>query len=233
LGYLAGVLSTLSPCVLPLLPILIGAALAQHRWGLWALAGGLALSYASVGVVWATVGSLAGIGPDALRLGGAALMVAAGLMLVVPLAQRAWGHASARWGQAGGSLLARLPGSGWWGQFAVGAVLGVVWTPCVGPTLGAALALAAQGGHAGPTAALMALFGLGAATPLLLLGAASRRTLARWRGGLLSGARQARWVLGAVLMATGALVLCGADKPVQAWVLDHSPAWLIDWTTRV
>jgi cytochrome c biogenesis protein CcdA len=232
LGYLAGAVSTLSPCVLPLLPILIASAVAAHRWGTWALAVGLALSYAGLGLLWATLGAALGLDPDTLRWAGAVLMLCMGLVLALPALQRLWQRAGARWGAAGGTWLARLPGSGWSGQFAVGAVLGVVWTPCVGPTLGSALALAAQGGHAGATTLLMLVFGLGAATPMLLLGGLSRQATARLRGTLARGGRIAQRVLGLVLVLIAALVLSGADRVLQAWLLDRTPAWLVDWTTR-
>ena len=61
------------------------------------------------------------------------------------------------------------------GQFGVGVLLGAVWSPCVGPTLGAASLLAAQGRDLGQVALTMFVFGLGAALPLLALGIAPAR----------------------------------------------------------
>jgi cytochrome c-type biogenesis protein len=77
------------------------------------------------------------------------------------------------------------------GQFALGVLLGVVWSPCVGPTLGAASVLAAQGKNLGSAAATMIAFGIGAAAPLIVLGLLSREALMRWRDHLLKAPARA------------------------------------------
>jgi cytochrome c-type biogenesis protein len=68
LSYAAGALSTLSPCVLPLLPIILFGALEQHVWGSVALAAGLSASFASVGIFLASLGFGIGLDPTAFRL---------------------------------------------------------------------------------------------------------------------------------------------------------------------
>ena len=128
--------------------------------------------------------------------------------------------------------LARVSGRGWAGQLLVGLLLGVVWTPCVGPTLGAASTLAAQGSRLGEVAALMLVFGLGAATPLLVLGSLSQRLASRAGRTGLGFAEPARRVLGACLVLIGLVIVAGADKPIETWLLDRSPAWLTELTTR-
>ncbi len=232
LGYVAGVLSTLSPCVLPLLPILIATALAQHRFGPLALAGGLTLSFAVVGLFIATIGAALGLDPALLRQGAALLLVGFGLVLLVPALQARFAVATAGLGASGDGVLARLSGKGWVGQFMVGLVLGLVWSPCVGPTLGAATTLAAQGSHLGQIGFLMLLFGLGAGTPLLLIGTLSREATMRMRGKIAATGRSGKWLLGAVLVLMGLMILTGTDKAFEAWVLDHSPPWLTELTTR-
>jgi cytochrome c biogenesis protein CcdA len=87
LGLLAGTLSTLSPCVLPLVPVLLAAAMSAHRWGALALGAGLALSFTLVGISLATLGALLGLNPDTLRTIGAVILAAFGLILLVPKLQ--------------------------------------------------------------------------------------------------------------------------------------------------
>src|SRR5262252_4746155 len=84
LAFLAGVLSTLSPCVLPLLPIVLATAASEHRAGPVALAAGLALSFVAVGLFVALVGFSIGLDADVFRAVAAALLVAIGVVLVVP-----------------------------------------------------------------------------------------------------------------------------------------------------
>jgi cytochrome c biogenesis protein CcdA len=114
----------------------------------------------------------------------------------------------------------------------MGFLLGAVWSPCVGPTLGAASILAAQGRDIGEVGATMLAFGLGAALPLAALGLLSREALLHWRSRLsLAGAR-AKAAFAVVLMVIGILVLSGLDKRVETLLVDKSPQWLTGMTTR-
>ncbi len=185
LGLLAGLLSTLSPCVLPLIPLVIGSAIAAHRRGPLALAAGLTLSFAVTGTLIAYAGASIGLGPEMLRKAGAVLLGVFGGMLISSVLQRRFAAATAGLSTAGQNLLTRLPVDGWRGQFVVGLVLGVIWSPCVGPTLGAAVGLASQGRDLGPISLLMFLFGVGAAAPLLILGLLGHSALARMKVSLL------------------------------------------------
>jgi len=232
LGYLAGLLSTLSPCVLPLLPILIATAVSRHRFGPLALAAGLTLSFTLVGLFIATLGASIGLDQGVLRMGAALLLAGFGLVLLVPVLQTRFANATAGLAASGDGLLARITGAGWSGQFAVGLVLGIVWSPCVGPTLGAASTLASQGRDLGQIAMLMAVFGLGAATPLLVIGTLSREALTRTRGRMLAFGQRGRWLLGLALLVAGLAILSGGDKRAEAWVVEHAPDWLTELTTR-
>jgi cytochrome c biogenesis protein CcdA len=117
----------------------------------------------------------------------------------------------------------------------VGSLLGVVWSPCVGPTLGAATTLASQGKDLWQIAILMLIFGTGAAMPLIVLYFLSRATLVKVRGRLLSAGKlekQGKQLLGAVMMSLGVLIATGADDSVEVFILDHTPDWLTALTTR-
>jgi cytochrome c-type biogenesis protein len=230
LGLAAGALSTLSPCVLPLIPVLVAAAVNAHRKGPWALGLGLALSFTLVGVTLASAG--AAIDPGVLRTAGAIVLAAFGAILLIPALSELFARAAGAIGNSGNALLARITLDGLPGQFLVGALLGVVWSPCVGPTLGAATTLASQGRDLGQISLLMLLFGIGAAAPLILLGSFSRAGFAKLRGRLLVAGRYGKQLFGLVMLALGVLMASGADKIVEAWILDRSPAWLTAITTR-
>src|SRR5580693_2872522 len=186
LAYLAGVLSTLSPCVLPLLPLVIGAAAATHRLGPLALALGLASSFVVVGLFAATIGFSIGLDADVFRLVAAALMIIVGAVLIVPLFQSRLALAAGPASHWANERLAGLSTAGLAGQFCVGMLLGVAWSPCGGPTLGAASLLASQESELPRVAATMLVFGLGASSPLLVVGILSRELMLRMRDHLLS-----------------------------------------------
>ncbi|TDY27096.1 cytochrome c biogenesis protein CcdA [Paraburkholderia sp. BL6665CI2N2] len=233
LSLVAGSASALSPCVLPLLPILATSALAKHRFGVIALAAGLAMSFAGVGLFLATLGASAALDPEVLRRGAASLMVFFGLVMLSGALQRAFSRLSSVIGAKGQQALDDVKGNGLFGQLMVGLLLGFVWTPCVGPTLGAATSLAAQGQDLGHIAIVMALFGLGAALPLVLLGTISRVSLMKVRGTVAAWGKAARWTLGALFVAMGTIVITGVDRQLETFLLSVSPAWLTALTTSI
>jgi cytochrome c biogenesis protein CcdA len=114
----------------------------------------------------------------------------------------------------------------------VGLLLGAVWSPCVGPTLGAASVLAARAENLTFVALTMIAFGIGAALPLLAIGMMSREALMRWRGRMLSAGSGGKAAMGALLIGVGMLILTGLDKRIEAALVDLSPDWLTQLTTR-
>ena len=232
-AFLAGAASILSPCVLPILPILIASALSRHRLGTAALALGLALSFAVVGIFIATLGASIGLGTQTLRSVAAALMVLFGVVMLSPRLQVAFATISSRVGSSGQHARGSIKGEGLASQFAIGLLLGLVWSPCVGPTLGAASTLAAQGRDLAQIALLMLVFGLGAGLPLLLLGGLSHATMMRVRGSLSSIGHTAKALMGGLFVVLGMLILTGFDRKLEAIILSISPDWLTSSTTSL
>lgn len=231
-GLLAGLLSTLSPCVLPILPILLGSATAAHPRAPLALAGGLALSYAVIGTLIAWAGSAIGIDASLFRNVGAVTLGLLGLVLMSTSLQQRFASATSGIGNAGDNFISQLNLNGLRGQFVIGLALGVVWSPCVGPTLGVAVVLASQGSHLPQVALLMGIFGLGAAMPVVGLAYLSRAAMMKVRGKLMQAGKTGKIVLGAIMVGIAALILTGADKPLEAWLVEMSPAWLTALTTH-
>jgi cytochrome c-type biogenesis protein len=232
LAFLAGLVSILSPCVLPLLPIVLATAVSKHRLGPLALAAGLAISFVVIGLFIALIGFAIGLDARIFRFIAAILLVTIGVLLILPAAQTRFatslgplsGWAEARTG--------RFDDAGLAGQFAIGLLLGVIWTPCVGPTLGAASILAARGENLAHVFLIMTTFGLGAALPLLALGTLSRGLILRLRDRMLATGRHGKMLLGAILIGLGVLILSGLDKRLEAYLVAVSPPWLTELTTR-
>jgi cytochrome c-type biogenesis protein len=214
------------------LPIVLGAAASEHRMGPAALAAGVVLSFVAIGLFIATVGFAIGIDGDIFRNVGAILMIGVGVVLAMPSLQ-------VRLATAGGPIsnwadhrASAVHQRGPAGQFAIGLLLGAVWSPCVGPTLGAASVLAAQGKSAGLVALTMIAFGVGAAAPLVAIGFASRQALARQRARLIAGGKGAKIALGALLIFLGLMIVSGLDRRLESLLVDWSPLWLTNLTTR-
>lgn len=233
LAFVAGLLSILSPCVLPLVPIVLGAAAAAHQRGALVLAAGLALSFTGIGLFIALTGNSLGLDAGVFRVVAASLMLAIGIVLLVPSWQAQLAVAGGpvqRWADRHSSGLAA---SGARGQFMIGLLLGAVWSPCVGPTLGAASLLASQGRDLIGVTLTMLAFGLGAGLPLVVLGLLSRATMMRLRTRLLSAGKLGKMLMGAAFAIVAVAILSGADKHLEAWLVAISPDWLTQLTTSI
>jgi cytochrome c-type biogenesis protein len=218
--------------VLPLLPIVVASALRERRGGPLALAAGLVASSTVTGLFFASLGFTVGLDRDTARSVAAALMAAAGVVLLVPRLQDLVGRLATPVATAAGTLIARRP-AGLGGQVVLGALLGAVWTPCTGPTLAAAIALATQSESLPRAGAVMLVFSLGAVVPILLLAYGSRQAALR-RGVTLSGlAALGKPTMGVLLLLVGALALTGTDKAIETWLVEQMPDWLLDLTTAL
>ncbi len=231
LACLAGILSILSPCVLPLLPIILGAAIAEHKLGPLVVAAGLAISFTVIGLFVALIGFSVGIDTGIFRTLAAFMMIAIGSLLIVSQLQIALASAG---GPVSNWIEQRFGGfakAGLKGQFAVGLLMGALWSPCVGPTLGAASILAAQGKDIPQVALTMLAFGFGAGMPLLILGSFSREILLKFRNRLMSAGKKVKAALGIMFCLIGLSVLSGVDKSVESFLVQASPDWLTKLTT--
>jgi cytochrome c-type biogenesis protein len=232
LSFAAGAITVLSPCVLPVLPVVVGSAGQQHRHGPLALAAGLILSFTAVGTLVASAGMAVGLDGTVVRLLAAALLVAVGLVLLsASLQHRFEGIAAPLAGSASELLNSQVFG-GFRGQFLVGALLGAVWSPCSGPTLGAAIGMATQSGILLKAGAIMVLFGLGASFPLLAIGYGAQSILSRNRAHLLRFGASAKSAMGLVLVIAGGIVLTGLDRKLETLILNRLPAGWVDLITR-
>ncbi len=227
LSIAAGGLTTLSPCVFPLLPLVLGGAVQGHRFAPVAMGVGMMSSFAVIGMVLGSVGPALGVDADTIRTAGAALLMAFSLVMLIP----ALGERFSQWmlpiASAANLASQQLDGRSLLSAMALGAVLGLVWSPCSGPLLGSALTLVASEGGVVRGGVVLALFGLGAAVPLVAVAYASRSGFAQARDWVLARIEQVRRVFALLLGAMGVAILTGADKWVEARVLERLPeAWV-------
>lgn len=233
LGYGAGLLSTLNPCVLPLVPLVLASALQTGRAGPAALMAGMVAGFTILGVAVASVGFSLGFDPLVLRQVAAVLFILIGLVLVSSTLQARLATAAAPLSDGTNVLLAKAAPDGLWGQGLIGALLGAVWAPCGGPTFAAAVGLAATGESLSAAGAIFFVYGLGAASVLAVFAYGTRALAGGGRDSLASVAKWGRPVLAAVLLAVGLAVLTGLDKRAEAAALDLMPDWLLTLTTSL
>lgn len=223
LAFFAGILSLLSPCVLPMIPAVASSAMQASRTGLILLALGISVTFAVAGSLITFILLSLGISPDILRYFSAGLMLVMGVVLLIPMLNDRLSY----WLSL---LVTRLPGtnvqgSGTGFQLLVGMSLGLVWLPCVGPTLGTAIALASTGQSMLLAFFVMLSFGLGCALPLVAIGYASGLQLKK----ISNSAKYGKYILAIALILLSVMILTGFDKTLEIWVLN----WLPDWVTSI
>jgi cytochrome c biogenesis protein CcdA len=196
-----------------------------------ALIAGLSVSFAAVGIFIASLGFSIGLDSATLRLAVAVLLLAMGIVLLVPALQMKFAVISAPVASGGQTLLDRIRPSGLGGQFLLGVLLGAIWSPCAGPTLGAAIGLAAQSETIGKAALIMAMFSLGAMTPILALAYGSRQAVFARRDWLARFSRVGKPLMGFTLVGVSVFVLTGLDRRVETILTNAMPDWLIIVTT--
>ncbi|MEM9755020.1 MAG: cytochrome c biogenesis protein CcdA [Pseudomonadota bacterium] len=224
----AGMLTLINPCVLPVLPIVLASALNASRVGPVALAGGMAVSFVVLGMLVYGAGQAIGLDERVVGRTGAVLMVTFGLVLAVPQMSARFATATAGFSARADAAIGRMDQGGWQGQALGGLLLGAVWSPCVGPTLGGAIAMASQGETLLLAAAIMTAFALGVGVVVVGLGYGARGLLQRNRGAMMRFAHVARPVLGIAFALVGLAILFDLHIAADTWLLDRMPIWLQD-----
>lgn len=217
----AGVISFLSPCVLPLVPGYLsfvgadGAASLRRRLGrsLWFIAGFSAVFVAlGAGATWLGQALLAY--RYELNIAAGALVIVAGL-LTLGLPRPAWLARDLRYH---GPVAVDGPG----GPLLLGAAFGFGWTPCIGPVLGAVLAVGATANRQGEGIALLAAYAAGLGVPFLLAALSAQGAAARLKP-LRRFGRVLQRLAGAVLIAMGLAMLTNRMSDLALWLFEAFP----------
>jgi len=227
-GYLAGLLTLINPCVLPVLPIVLGSAVQANRHGPLALAAGMGVSFVSLGLFVAVAGRAIGLTEELLAQAGAVMMVGFGVILLIPRFSHGFEMATAGMAASADSRMDTLDQSGLRGQFLGGALLGAVWSPCVGPTLGGAISLASQGESLIWAGMIMTSFALGIGSIIVALGYGTRELILKRQAQMRRWASKAKPVMGGLFLAVGLMILFKFNQVIEIWLLDVLPIWLQD-----
>ncbi|MEH2141566.1 cytochrome c biogenesis CcdA family protein [Nostoc sp.] len=217
LALLGGVLNVLSPCVLPILPVLLGRSLQSHTYGPVALVTGLIAGFALAGsLLGVTAAWFTGLA-NLLRNVAIALLLFLGLLAIFPT----WSY----------RIFTYIPVGNWakkprriglMGEFWLGTQLGLLWTPCAGPVLGGILVLAAVNHQVAGAFGLLVAYGIGAGLPLLAI-AYGGRILSQRILNLRSHSAALQRVGGVAIVATAIAILLGWDVKIQLWLAPFFP----------
>ncbi|MGD9697101.1 MAG: cytochrome c biogenesis protein CcdA [Thermoleophilia bacterium] len=219
-AFVAGVVTALSPCVLPALPVVLAGSAGGGARRVAGIAVGFVASFVVFTLVLTAALRNAGLGPTALRNIAIAALIAFGATLAVPALGSRFVAAMGPLARLGDRIPAG--GSGLAGGLLVGVALGLVWTPCAGPVFAAIAAIAATG-DAGPRSFVaLTAYAVGAIVPLCLVAVGGRRVLSRLRGRAGAATRPA---LGLVMIGAGVVLALGLDARLTAELVEDVPAY--------
>ena len=189
----AGLASVLSPCVLPVIPIIMAGAEREDRFRPLIIVIGLAISFMVMGAVSSLFGALLIGKTRYIEIGGSAIIVIMGLMVMFDLSifKRFYQLSNIR-----------VNGEGRIGGLILGLSLGVIWVPCVGPFLSSTLTMVATSGQLATGIILLGFYSLGLAIPMLIVGYSSQLLQNKIKG-LLRHDTALRYITGGVLVAFG------------------------------
>ena len=227
-AYGAGLLTLINPCVLPILPIVLATSLQASRHGPLMMAAGMSLTFVVLGVSVAVFGRSLGITPESVADTGAVMMVIFGVVLLVPRFANSFATATAGFSARADARIDGVGRGGLPGQFAGGMLSGAVWSPCIGPTLGGAIALASQGESLVQVTGIMTMFSLGVSTLIVALGYGARSAIMQRQAWLRAVAAKSRPVLGGAFVVVGLGILFRVSRVVEGWAVENLPAWLVD-----
>lgn len=232
LAWVAGSLTTLNPCVFPLLPLVLGGAVQENRLAPVAMGAGMVVAFALLGLLVGVAGDALGLDPDHIRTAGALLLVGFGIVMLVPRLNQGFTTLMSPVASTANNASARFNAGSLTGAFVIGALLGMVWSPCSGPMLAGALTIVATEGGALRGTLVLGVFGLGAATVLVAAAYASRAGFGRVRGWVMTHMERVKRGLGVLVLVLGLAILLGGDKWLEAQLLRVMPQSWIDLTTR-
>jgi len=227
LALAAGGLTTLSPCVFPLLPLIVGGSLQGHRAGPLAMGLGMTLSFALIGLLVGLAGPALGIDGDSVRNAGGWLLLILGAVMLIPALGERFSSLVKPLASGADQLSGKLNAGSLGGALLLGALLGLIWSPCSGPLLASALTLVASEGGVLRGGLILGVFGTGAAIPLVAVAYASRSGFNRARGWVLGHIGPLKTGFGLLILLLGIAILSGADKWLEARLLALLPdAWV-------
>jgi cytochrome c biogenesis protein CcdA/thiol-disulfide isomerase/thioredoxin len=218
-AFVAGVVTAVSPCVLPVLPIVLAAGAGGDRRRPYLVIAGLIASFSFFTLASVQIIEALHIPSPLLRDVAIAIVAIFGLTLLLPALSAAYERATARIPALG----ARMAHPGLAGGLVTGVGLGLVWTPCAGPILGAVTSLAVTQPGSGATIALVVAYAVGAGLPLLGIALGGRAALARLK--LRSASAWASRALGVLVLVTAGLMAVGADTAISADLTSAMPDW--------
>jgi len=219
-AFLSGIVTILSPCILPVLPIVLSGSVGGKRRPLGVVTGFVA-SFSVFTLLLSTLVRLLNIPPDSLRYGAVFLLVLFGTIMIAPPLRLKFELLASSLTSRQGTQKQR---TGFSGGLAVGASLGLVWTPCVGPIMASVISLAVTQNVDGGSVMIILAYSLGTSIPMLIIMTGGRKIIARFPS-LTKNPEALQRVFGTLMILVGLSIGFGLDRQFQSAVLTVFPRY--------
>ncbi len=229
---LAGLLTSFSPCVISALPFVISSSFSENKKGPLFLVGGLITSFVLLGVLFGLSTKVFGLEQETLKHATAVVFILIGLVFLFSQLGNYLSALVSPIANSSNNLANRIDLKGSFGQFLLGFLFGIIWSPCSGPTLGYALTLVAKENNIPFGALIMFIYGLSASLPLLFVAYVSKSFIQKNMGKVNSVYYFVKKAMGIFLILLGVLTLSGLDKVIEAFIIRNIPEFLLDLITK-
>ncbi len=223
IAFISGVLTVFSPCVLPILPIILASGIDGKTGRIRGMITGLVVSFTVASLLLATVVRAFGIPADIIRNFAVILLVIFGLSMIFPIIwEKVQVFIESHWR----IQPLQNQNNGFGGGFLTGVSLGIVWTPCIGPVVATVATLAAVNSFSVMTVFIAFAYALGTGIPLYFIAKGGRSVTAKL-GVFKENNQKVRQIFGVIILLTAIFIYSGMDKKLQAWTLGNLPE---SWT---
>jgi cytochrome c biogenesis protein CcdA/thiol-disulfide isomerase/thioredoxin len=223
-AFLAGIVTILSPCILPLLPIVLSGTVSGGKRRPLGIITGFVASFTVFTLSLSALVQALGISPDLLRWIAAGVIIAFGLIMVIPPFKTVFMRLVSRLASRGMSAQQNISNKGFVSGLTLGVSLGLVWTPCVGPIMASVISLALSSTVDLGSVFITLSYSLGTAVPLFIIMRGGKSLMNRFSF-FKKHSNTIQKVFGVLMLLTGLAILTGFDRQFQTSILTAFPGY--------
>lgn len=216
-AFLSGMITILSPCILPVLPIVLSGSIGGKSKPIGVVIG-FVTSFSSFTLLLSSIVQAFNISPNALRVFALIVIVIFGIILIIPKLQLYFEILASRFIKVNN----KSQKNGFFGGFIVGTSLGIIWTPCVGPIMASVISLAISQQVDGGGILIVIAYSLGTSIPMLGIMIGNRKLLNKFPKAVENSGNIQR-AFGVVMIAVGLSIGFGIDRQFQSYILEKFP----------
>ncbi|CBW25758.1 putative cytochrome c biogenesis-related protein [Halobacteriovorax marinus SJ] len=236
-AFMAGAITLLSPCILPIIPFVASSSLKQSKFGPIFLGLGVVLSFSVTTFFLARSGQFIGLDPSQIKYFSGTLLFISSLLFIFPkltdFISKSFAPVMNKFQNLSTRSNEKENGNAVWGEFVNGLMLGPIWTPCSGPTLAVIMGLLAAQEDSLKALSLLGFFAVGSLIPMIILSYGASKLVSKIKNFSLNHAKKIKLGSGILCLMMSIMLLTNYDKKVEAYLLSVLPESIINFTISI